>query len=593
MQKLAGDASKASGDIYEASRWMLTSLETAGSSGVSANVQNFISDSIFDLIDEGSDEDLNRIRKLDNITLFLSSIYLRQAENSLDKERYQEARKLAALSVRVSENSNQADLLKKGREFLSLIEATIEEKGQAAVKEKQVIGCLLPLKGEYSLFGEEILNGIQLGMDIFNSSNEDVYIELIVKNTNASSDDTLRAVEELIANDDVTAIIGPLATSSSVAAVKKTQEKGVPIITFTQKQNITKEGDMVFRNYLTPSSEIDMLLKKAFNDYGMTRFGIFYPETTYGNYFMNLFWDKVEEIGGEVTAVESYKAKDTDFSDGIKKMVGLHYPRPDSIFEKLKAEKLAEVEKLKAKLLEETSTATDEQLMDSSEEGQPGVPGDSGFPGTSFEDQENIMPPTSYAAESEVNMADSEVAEYGERDNSELEFPDEAEIEEEAKTDPIIDFDAVFIPDDSRNIAQIAPQFPFNSIFNIPFLGTSVWLSDDLISSTSEYLQYAMFPVGFYADEDSEVVETFVKTYKAAYGKEPGLLAATGFDTIKMIREVLNVRDVSTRSDFQAALEGYDMYEGVTGYISFDDRGEVEKSPRLLMVFGKKLYMIE
>ncbi len=572
MQKLAGDASKAAGQTVDACSWMLDSLKTASASGVSGSVQKFISDSIYDLIAQGSEDDLKQIRTLDSITPFLSSIYLKQAEIALDDERYQEAKKLASLSIRVAGANSQPELEGKGREFLDLIEAKIKEKGIADVKEKQLIGCLLPLQGKYSLFGEEYLNGIQLGMDIFNSSNEDVYIELIVKNTNVSSEDTLKAVEELI-KDNVIAIIGPVAMSSSTAAAKKAQEHGVPIITFTQKENIIEEGNMVFRNFLTPSSEINTLLKKAVNDYGMTRFGIFYPETTYGKSLMELFWNKVEEMGGEITAVESYNAKDTDFSDGIKKMVGLYYPRPESLFKKLKAEKLARLEKIKSKLIEESSGESDGQLTGA------------GLSGTAeaVTAIETVKPETTASNEAMEEEAEDPLSE----------LPDEAAIEEEAKTDPIIDFDAVFIPDDSQNIAQIAPQFPFNGIFNVPFLGTRGWMSDELINSTSEYLQYAMFPVGFFADEDSEMVERFVEKYRAAYGKEPGLLAATGYDTIKMIREVLNVRDIATRSDFRDALEEYDMYEGVTGDISFDNRGEVEKTPRLLMVFGKKLYMIE
>jgi len=36
--------------------------------------------------------------------------------------------------------------------------------------------------------------------------------------------------------------------------------------------------------------------------------------------------------------------------------------------------------------------------------------------------------------------------------------------------------------------------------------------------------------------------------------------------------------DIRTRSDFQQALLEDDSYEGVTGRISFDDKGEVEKT---------------
>jgi len=45
-----------------------------------------------------------------------------------------------------------------------------------------------------------------------------------------------------------------------------------------------------------------------------------------------------------------------------------------------------------------------------------------------------------------------------------------------------------------------------------------------------------MFPVGFYLKSDSKIVKDFVELYRSVYGKDPGILAATGFDTIKMIK---------------------------------------------------------
>ena len=182
-------------------------------------------------------------------------------------------------------------------------------------------------------YGEELLNGIQLGLNLFNAVDTDVNIELVIKNTNASPEDTIAAIDELVMKDKVIAIIGPLSQAASAAAAQKAREHGVPVITFTQKPDITKGGEWVFRNYLTPEKEVDALVKKAISDRGMLRFGIFYPDTSYGKYLMNIFWDKVDELGGEITAVEHYKPGDTDFAEGIRKMSGLYYPRPKSVIE--------------------------------------------------------------------------------------------------------------------------------------------------------------------------------------------------------------------------------------------------------------------
>jgi hypothetical protein len=68
---------------------------------------------------------------------------------------------------------------------------------------------------------------------------------------------------------------------------------------------------------------------------GLPRFAILYPDTAYGRTLMNLFWNKAELEGGSITAIESYKPEETDFAVEIKKMVGLHYPRPESVVQAL------------------------------------------------------------------------------------------------------------------------------------------------------------------------------------------------------------------------------------------------------------------
>ena len=49
-------------------------------------------------------------------------------------------------------------------------------------------------------------------------------------------------------------------------------------------------------------------------------------------------------------------------------------------------------------------------------------------------------------------------------------------------------------------------------------------------------------------------VDSFVEEYKANFDAEPGILAATGYDTIKYLMEVIADEDVRTRRTLQKAL---------------------------------------
>jgi ABC-type branched-subunit amino acid transport system substrate-binding protein len=371
------------------------------------------------------------------------------------------------------------------------------------------------LSGPFAIYGQEVLNGIQLGIGLFNQSEGGRSLDLIIRDTQGDPDVAVALVEELAVKSKVMAIIGPLASKSALAAAKRAEELGIPIITLTQKEGVTLEGDMVFRNFMTPSKEINRVVDKAITGMSLKRFGILYPDNSYGRFFMNLFWDKVAEMGGSITAVESYNPDETDFAAEIKKMIGLHYPRPKSV--RMKVEELKWLE-------------AEEKIRDES---------------------------------------DSKKA-----------------------LDPIVDFDAIFIPDNYEQVALIAPQFPFYSVFQVRLLGTSLWQSPELIEMAGDYLQGAIFPAGFFLEEGSGPAQDFAERYMENFEKEPGILAATGYDTIRMIKTLMDKGPIKTRKEFQTALIAHDDFYGVTGWISFDPDGEVLKDPILLTVSGSQLNIL-
>ena len=465
--------------------------------------QREISDRLVGLIKMSGIDALKEMAEYAPGSDYAPHIYHKMASIYLEENHLEEAKDAAMALVRSTSKQNWVSL---GQQMLERIEEELSVK-------RGVIGCLLPLSGPFAIYGQEVLNGIQLGMDIFNRPEASGGIELIIRDTRGKTEEAISGVEDLAEKENVIAIMGPLASNPAMAAAKKAQELGIPIITFTQKVGITSEGEMVFRNFLTPSKEIKKLIEMAVEEMALKRFAILYPDNSYGRFLMNLFWDEMEERGGSVTAVESYTPEETDFAIEIKKMVGLYYPRPPSV--------LARIEEMRA-----------------------------------------------------------------------LEAEEKIEDSHELDKEPIVDFDAVFIPDNYQQVALIAPQFPFYNIFNIRFLGTSLWQSTDLIEIAGDYVRGAIFPSGFFADSPSDDVKDFVARYKENFESEPGILAATGYDTIRFLKDLIENNKIRTRKIFQDALFKHDNFYGVTGKISFDDQGEVVKEPILLTISGKHLQIL-
>jgi len=494
VKLLLGDSLKAMGDKPRALQWWLRAIQDDPKD---LRTQGELRERLDTVIETARSDELERMAEYAAGTDFAPKIYHRLATVYLNQNEPDNARKAAMSLVR---STTDQFWVTKGRQLLLEIE-------EALSVERKLVGCLLPLSGTFAIYGEEVLNGIYLGMGTFGAGTEGPGLELVIRDTEGKAEQAVAGVEDLVRNERVMAIIGPLLSKTAVAGAKRAQQLGVPIITLTQKEGIAQEGDMVFRNFLTPSSQVKRLLDKTMDEMGKKRFCILYPESSYGRFFMHLFWDQLEEKGGRVTAVESYKPEETDFEEQIKRMTGRHYPRPESMLRELREKR-------------------------------------------SPEEMESELEP------------------------------------EEPR--PIIDFDTVFIPDDYQKVAMIAPQLVFHDVLGVLLLGTSLWESEKLIEMAGDYIQGAIFPSGFVTSSDSPDVREFVKAYKEHFEKEPGLLAATGYDTIRLVKRVMMEGDIRTRKDFQKELLQCKDFPGVTGKISFNSEGEVAKEPFLLTISGKR-----
>ena len=445
---------------------------------------------LLDLIYQATEEELMEMSTYAKESDLISPIYYQLALSYLESDKLDEARDTAIEIVRFEP---EEELVIKANEVLQEIEERLKVS-------PNVIGCLLPLTGPFAIYGQEVLNGLELGLDIFRQSSEGLSsIEFVIRDTEGDPLIAIEALRELAEDEKAIVIIGPLISKVAEEVVEKAQELSIPIITLSQSEGITSKGEMVFQNCLTPEDQLRSLINKAMGEMGLKRFAILYPANAYGRYFMNKLWDKVESEGGVITAVESYNPEDTDFAREIKKMVGLFYPRP-------------------------ASDVVEEEMEDSEEE-----------------------------------------------------------------PEPIIDFDAVFIPGSHERVALIASQLAFHDVIGVRLLGTNLWNSPQLIEIAGEYVHGAIFPSGFFPGSGYIGVDSFVDQYKANFGQQPGLLAAMGYDTIRIVKEVLRGegRDIRTREGLRSALAENNDFAGVTGSMVFDDNRRAKRDPLLLTVSGK------
>ncbi len=411
----------------------------------------------------------------------------------------------------------------------------LEELEKKSLYQRYTIGCLLPLSGPYKIYGNKVLKGIELALGQYTDGDGRPTIKIIIKDTESDPQKAVQAVGELY-EERVAAIIGPLATATQAAS--EAQKRGLPIITLTQKREITDVGDYVFRNFITPGMQVKTLVSYAIKELQLKRFAILYPDENYGKTFMNLFWDEVIALGGKVVGVESYNINHTDFADPIKKLVGLYYDIPEDL------------------------KYPDEQVAD-----------------------KEIDP-----NEKEKNDEADDREAIG-NDESET---DTAEEKEQGSEDPkaIVDFDVIFIPDAPNKAGLIIPQLAFYDIEDVYLLGTNLWHSKKLIKMARHYAQNAILADGFYSESTLKVVKNFVESFEKTYGEKPGYIEAVAFDTARILFEMVGRPDIRFRTKLKEELMNLRGFEGVSGMTSFDDRGEAWKKLYLLRIKGDKFVEI-
>jgi branched-chain amino acid transport system substrate-binding protein len=154
-----------------------------------------------------------------------------------------------------------------------------------------VVGALLPLSGRGREVGRQLLQGMQL------AALDEGGPELVVEDTAGDPLTATAAVDSLIGDQRVVAVLGPVGSRTTEAAAESTRRAGVPLLSFSASEETTSAGEQVFRFLYSPRDELTALVGKA-RARGLSRFVILYPDHGYGRTMERLFDQEVAAAGG-------------------------------------------------------------------------------------------------------------------------------------------------------------------------------------------------------------------------------------------------------------------------------------------------------
>ncbi|MFB1480218.1 ABC transporter substrate-binding protein [Corallococcus sp. RDP092CA] len=196
-----------------------------------------------------------------------------------------------------------------------------------------VLGEVGALTGGQATFGISTRNGVALAVKEANAAGGVKGKKLVVRvyDDQSKPEEAAQAVTRLITQDKVVLILGEVASSSSLAMAEKAQAAGVPMITpSSTNPSVTEKGDNIFRVCFIDPFQGFVMAKFARENLKLNKVAVLQDnKSAYSIGLTEVFRQKFTELGGKITATESYSQGDTDYR---AQLTAIKKTQPEGIY---------------------------------------------------------------------------------------------------------------------------------------------------------------------------------------------------------------------------------------------------------------------
>jgi hypothetical protein len=167
---------------------------------------------------------------------------------------------------------------------------------------------------------------------------------------------------------------------------------------------------------------------------------------------------------------------------------------------------------------------------------------------------------------------------------------------------PIIDFEAIFVPDSYKVVSFVIPALISEDVLltnqkfaveaykkatgndkvrPVQLLGVNTMNDPDLAERLGRQVDGAVFVDGFDPGDQTPLVQRFIEGFGRGMHSRPSLIDAQTYDAARLLGAVLEGQlpgqagqKPATRGSVKRALDDVEGFVGVTGTISFDEQGD-------------------
>jgi branched-chain amino acid transport system substrate-binding protein len=205
--------------------------------------------------------------------------------------------------------------------------------GTGGTEGEIVIGEYGSLTGAEATFGQSTHNGIMLAIDEINGAGgvNGRKVRVITEDDQSKAEEAASAVQKLISQNDVVAVLGEVASSNSLAAAPICQSNQRPMITpSSTNEKVTEVGDYIFRMCFIDPYQGEAMANYLYKTLKLSKAAVLVDvKSDYSTGLAANFERTFVANGGRIVGKQSYAKGDSDFRAQLTTLKGTN---PDVLF---------------------------------------------------------------------------------------------------------------------------------------------------------------------------------------------------------------------------------------------------------------------
>lgn len=187
-------------------------------------------------------------------------------------------------------------------------------------------GFIGELSGNFAIWGEPTLNGMQMAVDEINADGgvDGRPLELVSRDTEGSADEGIIAFEELIDQEGIVAAGGLISSDVGLATARVAEADGIPLflVKAGSEAILTQDSRYTFRTCL-PAAPMNMQpLAQFIDSEGITRVGAIIADYAWGRAIEGAINDQIGALDVELQ-IEVAPVPETDFTTYLRSLEGI------------------------------------------------------------------------------------------------------------------------------------------------------------------------------------------------------------------------------------------------------------------------------